>query len=66
MNFTYFHEMVLQQMFGHCNRPNWSKYATTEKQVWTEVSWRNNVCTAKFSIKTRLDYDFPIEYMHFQ
>ena len=37
-----------------------------KKQVWTEVSWRNNVCTAKFSIKTRLDYDFPIEYMHFQ
>ena len=40
MNFTHFHEIILQQeffhctlhqMFLHCNRPNGSKYANTKK-----------------------------------
>ena len=31
MNFRYFHEIFLQQMFVHCNRTNGSKYANTEK-----------------------------------
>ena len=31
MNFTPVHEIVLQQILFHCNRPNGSKYANTEK-----------------------------------
>ena len=31
MNFTHFHEIVLQHILFHCNRPNGSKYASTEK-----------------------------------
>ena len=39
---------------------------TLKKQDWIEVSWRNNVYNAKFSVKTRLDNDFPIERTYFQ
>jgi len=31
MNFTHFHEIFLHQVFIHCNRPNGSKYANTDK-----------------------------------
>ena len=31
-----------------------------KKQDWKEVSWRNNVCTTKFIVKTRLDHELPI------
>ena len=32
-----------------------------KKLDWTEVSWQANVDNAKFSVKTRLDHDFPLE-----
>ena len=31
MNFTHLHEILQQQCFFHCNRPNGTKYANTEK-----------------------------------
>ena len=31
MNFTHFHHIFLQKGLFHCNRPNGSKYANTEK-----------------------------------
>ena len=31
MNFTHFHEIFLHQVCIHCNRPNGSNYATTDK-----------------------------------
>ena len=39
---------------------------TLKTQHWTEVSWQNNVDNAKFSVKLRLDNDFPIERPYFQ
>ena len=36
------------------------------KQDWTELSWRYNVYNAKLSLRTRLEYDFAIEYTYFQ
>ena len=39
---------------------------TLKTQEWTECSLRDNVYSAKFSVKTRLEHGFPIEYMHFQ
>ena len=39
---------------------------TLKTQHWTEVSWQNNVDNAKFSVKIRLDNDFPIERTYFQ
>ena len=66
-NVTHFHELVLLKlMFVHFNRPNGSRYANTENQHWTKLSWQNNVDNAKFSVKTRLDHDFPIERTYFQ
>ena len=38
---------------------------TVKKQDWTEVSWRNNVDSAKFTLKTRLENGFGIEYTYF-
>ena len=35
-------------------------------QHWTEVSWRNNVYNAKFSLKTRLEHGFAIDCAYFQ
>ena len=32
-----------------------------KKQDWTKLPLQTNVDTAKFSVKTRLDHDFPIE-----
>ena len=31
MNFIHFHEIFMQQVLFHCNRPNGLKYANTEK-----------------------------------
>ena len=39
---------------------------TLKKQDWTEVSWRNNGYTTKFSVETRLKHAFPIESTHVQ
>ena len=39
---------------------------TVKTQHWTEVSWRNNVCTANFRVNTRLDHDFPVELTDIQ
>ena len=36
------------------------------RQHWTKFSWRNNVYNANFTVKTRLEYDFAIEYIYFQ
>ena len=32
MNFTHFHEIFLDQVILHCNSPNGSKYANTDKK----------------------------------
>ena len=66
MNFTHFHENILQQGRFNCNRPNGPKYANTEKQDWTELSLRNNIYNAKVNIGTRLEHGFAIEYTYFQ
>ena len=36
------------------------------KQDLTEVLWRHNVYNAKFSVRTRLEHVFAIEYTYFQ
>ena len=38
---------------------------TLRKQDWTEFSWHNNVYNAKFSLKTRLELGYPMEYTYF-
>jgi len=38
---------------------------TLKKQEWTEVSRRNNVYNAKFSVETRLEDGFAIENTYF-
>ena len=38
---------------------------TVKKQDWTEFSWRNNVDNAKFTLKSRLENGFGIEYTYF-
>ena len=55
MNITYFHETVLQQMFGNLTGLIGLSIHPLKKQDWTEVSWRNNVCTAKLNVKPRLE-----------
>ena len=59
MNFTHFHENILQQGLFNCNRPNGLSMQTLKKQDWTELSLRNNVYKAKLSVKTRLEYGLP-------
>ena len=39
---------------------------TLKTQDWTEVSWRNNVYNAKFSVETCLEHVYPIEGTYFQ
>ena len=39
---------------------------TLKKQEWTEVSSPNNDYYAKFSVETRLEHGFAIEYTYFQ
>ena len=39
---------------------------TLKKEEWTEVSWRNSVYNANFSVDTRLEHGFAIEYTYFQ
>ena len=35
-------------------------------QEWTEFSLREHVYSAKFSVETRLEHGFPMEYVYFQ
>ena len=39
---------------------------TLTKEEWTEFSWRTNVYNATFSVETRLEHGFAIEYTYFQ
>ena len=39
---------------------------TLKKQEETEDSFRSNVYNAKFSLKTRLEHGFAIDYTYFQ
>ena len=39
---------------------------TLQKKEWTEFSWRHNVYNAKFSVESRLEHGFAIEYTCFQ
>ena len=39
---------------------------TLKKHEETDDSWRNNVYNAKFSVETRLEHGFAIEYKYFQ
>ena len=66
MNITYFLEMVLQQMFGNVTCLFGLSIHPLKKQDWTEVSWRNNACAAKFNVKTRLVHCVAIEDTYFQ
>ena len=66
MNFTQFYELFLQKVVFHCTRPNATRYATLKTQDWTEVSWRNNVYNAKFSVQPCLEHAYPIEGTYFQ
>ena len=65
MNCTHFHEIFLQKVLFHCNWPNGTRYANTEKKDWTEFSWRDNVYNAKFNVKTCLEHAYPIEGTYF-
>ena len=38
---------------------------TLRKQDWTEFSWHNNVYNAKFSVITRLEHGYAVEYTYF-
>ena len=38
---------------------------TLREQDWTEFSWHNNVYNAKFSLKTRLELGYAVEYTYF-
>ena len=38
---------------------------TLKTQDWTKFSLRNNVYNAKFSVKTRLEHGFAIDYTYF-
>ena len=38
---------------------------TMKQQEWIEFSWRNNVYKAKFSVDTRSEHGFAIEYTYF-
>ena len=67
MNISHFHEihiapsafLIVASLMG-------LSMQALKLQDWIEVSWRNNVYNAKFSVKTRLDNDFPIERTYFQ
>ena len=39
---------------------------TVKTQDWTEFSWGSTVYNAKFSVKTRLEHGFAIEYTYVQ
>ena len=38
---------------------------TLRKQDCTEFSWHKNVYNAKFSLKTRLEHGYAVEYTYF-
>ena len=60
MNFTHFHEIVKHEVFFHCHKSNWPNYENTEKPRVDRASLAHNVYKANFSVKTRLEYAFPI------
>ena len=67
MNITHFHEVyIAPSAFLFVASLMVLGIQTVKQQDWIEVSWRNNVYYAKFSVKTRLDNDFPIERTYFQ
>ena len=67
MNSTHFHDInIARSAFLIADSLIGLSIQTMKYQDWTEVSWRNNVDNAKFSVKTRLDNDFPIERTYFQ
>ena len=66
MNFTQFYEILLQQEFFNFNRPNGPEYANTEKAGLDRLVMANNAYNDNFSVKTRLEHGFAIEYTHFQ
>ena len=37
---------------------------TLRKQDWTESSWHNNVYNAKFSLITRLEHAYAVQYTY--
>ena len=39
---------------------------TLKKKEWTEFSWKHTGDNAKFSLETRLELGFAIEYPYFQ
>ena len=67
MNFTQFHQSyIAPSAFFFVNSLMVLGIQTLKTQHWTEVSWQNNADNAKFSVKARLDNDFPIELTYFQ
>ena len=40
-------------------------FETLRKQDLTEFSWHNNVYNAKFSLITRLEHGYAVEYTYF-
>ena len=52
-------------MFVHCNGPKLPKCENTEKSRRMELSWANNVYNTEFSVETRLEHGFAIDYTYF-
>ena len=64
MNFTHFHEIFLHQVFIHCNRPNGSKYANTEK-TRLEIVFMSKQCIncqihRKHTFRTCVSYSMNV------
>ena len=38
---------------------------TLKSHDWMELSWENNVYNTEFSVETRLEHGYAIEYTHF-
>ena len=52
-------------MFVHCNGPKLPKCENTEKSRTDGAFWANNVYNTEFSVETRLEHGFAIEYTYF-
>ena len=62
MKFSHFHEVVLHEgWFFIVTGLMGLSMQTLNKQDCTELSWRNNVYSVKFSVNTRLQHAYPIE-----
>ena len=68
MNFTQFHQIFRHQVLFHCKEPNGTRYTNTENTTLDRgfMAKQFHADNAKFSVKTRLDNDFPIELTYFQ